>query len=503
MQRATAYEELMRRTREAAVLESCSALLGWDEETYLPRRGAGLRGEQLALLAGLHHARTTHPRVGDLLAELDGSPLLSEPESPAAVNVRELRRAYERARRLPRSLVEELARVTAVAQMEWEAGRRDADFARFRPWLERVIALKQHEAEALGYAAAPYDALLDEHEPGARSASLAPLFADLCRALVPLAGALTQAPRRADPALLQRPFAPERQRVFGELVAAGVGFDFRRGRLDTAGHPFCTAIGPDDCRITTRYHPTRFAPALFTVLHEVGHGLYEQGIDPAHFGTPMGEAPSVGLHEAQARLWENAVGRSRPFWDYFFPVARSLFHEALGDVALDDFYRAVNHVELSPIRSSADEVTYDLHILIRFDLERALIAGDLRAADLPAAWQEAYQRHLGITPRDDAEGCLQDGHWASGLFGYFPTYTLGNLIAAQLFERARSDLGDLDADFAHGRFDDLVRWLQEKIYRPGHRYSTARLIEQATGSPPGPGAYVRALQRKYESLYGV
>jgi carboxypeptidase Taq len=295
----------------------------------------------------------------------------------------------------------------------------------------------------------------------------------------------------------------ERQRIFCEAVAAALGFDFRRGRLDTAVHPFCSSIGPGDCRITTRFRSSNLSEALFAVLHEVGHALYEQGLDPQHYGTPMGEVPSLGLHESQSRLWENQVGRSRPFWTHFFPRLRQVFHEALGDVTLDDFYFAVNHVEASTNRIRADEVTYNLHILLRFALEQALIHGELSVADLPAAWNEAYRRYLGIVPANDAEGCLQDGHWAAGQIGYFPTYTLGNLFAAQLFARAAADVGDLDARFACGDFEGLRGWLAEHVYQPGGRYPAARQVERATGAPPDHRPLVAALRTKYSELYGL
>jgi carboxypeptidase Taq len=503
MNTQAAYEELMRRTREEALLASCLELLGWDELTYMPRAGAANRGEQMALLTGLYHERATDPRIGELLGELEGSPLVSDPLAPPAVNIREVRRAYDRLIRLPRALVEELARVTTLAQQEWEVARRDSSFRRFRPWLEKILALKRQEAEAVGYDTVPYDALLDGYEPGARSAEIATMFDALRRDLVPLVNALTHAARRADVSILRREYPLDRQQAFGTAVATALGFDFQGGRLDTTVHPFCGAIGPGDCRLATRYRLHDFSEAFFSILHEVGHGLYEQGLDVEHYGTPMGEVPSLALHESQARLWENTVGRSRPFWEHFYPQAQALFPEALHGVLLDDFHFAVSHVEASLIRATADEVTYNLHILARFDLERALVAGDLKAADLPTAWNEAYRHYLGITPRNDAEGCLQDGHWGSGLIGYFPTYTLGNLFAAQMFARATSELGDFSRAFARGRFDGLLGWLRRKVYRQGHRYPAARLIEQVTGAPPEHRPFVQALWRKYGELYGV
>jgi carboxypeptidase Taq len=503
MRAKAAYDELVRLSRERALVASCVALLSWDEETYMPPGGAAHRAEQLAYLAGLEHDKATDPRLGDLLADVENSPLVSDALSDAAVNVREWRRQYGRQTRLPRPLVEETARVTTLAQAEWAAARRDADFRRFRPWLEHVTALKRREADALGYEAEPYDVLLAEHEPGATGRELEQLFAALSGELTELAGRLAGAPRRPDSEVLRREFPVERQRVFGEAAAAALGFDFRRGRLDDTTHPFFSTVGPGDCRITTRYNPLDFGDAFFSTLHEVGHGLYEQALDPALHGQPAGEAPSLGAHESQARLWENAVGRSRPFWEHFFPLAKKAFRVALSGASLDEFYFAVNEVGSSLIRVRADEVTYDLHVLARFGLERALVSGDLRPADLPGAWDEAYRRLLGVAPRDDAEGCLQDGHWAAGLFGYFPTYTLGNVIAAQLFARAATDLGGLDAAFARGDFSGLLGWLRDRFYRHGGRYATPRLVEEAVGSPPDPRPLVASLRRKYEELYGI
>jgi carboxypeptidase Taq len=365
-----------------------------------------------------------------------------------------------------------------------------------------------------------YDALIDEYEPGARTTELAVLFQALRCALVPMVSAITEAIHRrtggrsASPAapasggflgeaVLKRLYPLDRQKVFGEGVAAAVGFDFMRGRLDVTAHPFCSGIGPGDCRITTRYDQHHFHEAFSGILHEVGHGLYEQGLDEAHYGTPMGEAVSLGVHESQSRLWENAVGRGRAFWTYWFPLARSVFHEALGDVTLDQFHAALNHVTPSLIRVAADEATYNLHIIVRFELEEELLSGNLPAADLPTAWNQKYQETLGVTPPDDAAGCLQDIHWSAGLIGYFPTYTLGNLYAAQLFAQAETELAGLDQAFARGDFRGLLEWLRAKVHRQGQRYRPAALIERITGTKPDHRPLIEALRRKYAELYGI
>ena len=500
MRAERAYEELMQRVREEAMLASVEALLEWDEETQMPAGAVEGRSEQLALMAGLLHERGTDPRLGELLDALEGSAMLQNPTSPAAVNVRELRRDYERYVRLPRKLVQDLARTTAMAQRAWSSARETADFARFRPHLERIVELKRAEAQCLGYAGEPYDALIEDYEPGITSAIVGRLYDALRRELVPLAARIAEAGPRADTGVLRRAVPRDGQLRFGERVAAQVGFDFDRGRLDLGVHPCCTSLGPGDCRIGLRFDLRDFAGGVLTVLHEVGHGLYEQGLDPVHYGTPIGEAASVGMDEAQARLWENRVGRSRGFWRHFLPEARERFPEALGDVGVDELYAAVNRVTPSLIRVHADEVTYNVHVMIRFELERALVSGDLRAGELPGAWNEAYGRYLGVTPSDDAEGCLQDGHWADGLIGYFPTYTLGDVFGAQLFARACEELGDLEEAFARGEFGELVRWLRERIHREGGRYPSARLIEVVTGSPPDHRPLVRALRSRYGAL---
>jgi carboxypeptidase Taq len=498
-----AYTNLIHATREASLLASCAELLGWDEDTYMPTGGVAHRGRQMALLAGLVHGRQTDPRLGDWLAAVEDTPLVADPLSAQAVNVRELRRLYDRACRVPRRLVEELAQVTTTAQKEWAVAQRRADFNRLRPWLEKIVALKREEADATGWQTEPYDALVDDYEPGATAAMLTRLFAALREELAPLLAGIVASPRQANAAILTRRYPLQRQRSFAQRAAAALGFDFAHGRLDSTTHPFFAAIGPGDVRITTRYALYQFGRAFFATLHEVGHGLYEQGLPAEHHGTPMGQAASLGVHESQARLWENAVGRSRGFWQHFFPTARQMFPTALRDVSEEDFYRAVHHVAPSLNRVEADEVTYNLHIAVRFELERAMIHGELRPADLPAAWAEAYRRYLGVVPADDGAGCLQDGHWAAGMFGYFPTYTLGNVFAAQLIERAAAALGDIDGLFARGEFVGLRDWLRQHVYQQGSRFAAAALIEHVTGQPLEHGSLVRALWRTYGELYGV
>jgi carboxypeptidase Taq len=492
-----AYEELVRRARDEARLASCLDLLEWDEEVAMPRGGVEHRAEQMALLAGLVHDRGTDPRYEELLSTVAASPLVRDAASPAAVNVRELRRTFDRERRRPRRLVEESARVTARATQAWADARERDDYQAFAPWLERVFALAREDADAVGYVGERYQAFLDDYEPGVTLAQLEALFVRLEQALVPLANAVRVERLPPDRDVLAREFALERQPGFAREVAAALGFDLEAGRLDVGQHPFCTIIGPGDIRIALRYYPRDFARGLFALLHETGHALYDQGLDPAQYGTPMGEAASPALHESQSRLWENLVGRSPGFWRHFYPKLRRAFPEPLQDVPAETFRGAVNRVVPGPIRAQADEVTYDLHIIIRCELERALLSGDLRAADLPGAWAERYRRHLGVTPPDDRTGCLQDGHWSEGLIGYFPTYTLGNVYAAQLFAAAARAVGPLDDAFAAGEFRTLGRWLGDEVYRHGRRYTASALVERATGSAPDPAALIASLSERY------
>jgi carboxypeptidase Taq len=503
MRPEAAYAELIGRSREDALVAACASLLEWDQETYMPAGAVDARGEQLAFLAGQLHDRASAPRLGELLAALEGSALTTDADAPPAVNVREIRRGYDRQSRIPRGLAEDLARTTARAQQEWAGARADDDFARFRPWLGRIVALKRDEAACVGFVDSPYDALLDDYEPGARAADVARLYAAVRAELVPLIDAIIGAPRQPAVELLQRGFAIDRQQAFARLIATAVGFDFTHGRLDLSVHPFCTRIGPGDVRLTTRYRTDDLEEGLFGVLHEVGHGLYEQGLDPAHDGTPMGEAVSLGVHESQSRFWENRIGRGRAFWRFAFEHARAAFAPTIDDVTPDALHFAINHVARTPIRVRADEVTYNLHTLIRFELEVALITGALDVADVPEAWNDGYRRHLGLTPVSDREGCLQDSHWSAGLIGYFPTYTLGDIYSAQLVDAATRDLGDLDARIATGDFAPLLDWLRTHVHRQGRRYAPALLIAQATGSPPDHRPLIAGLRRKYTELYAL
>lgn len=497
-----AYAELTRRTREAATLAGCASVLAWDEATYMPPNASAARGEHMGLLARLGHEMATAPLIGELLAQIEASELVRDPESDAAANTREVRRAYDRAVKLPAALVEELARVTSQAQQVWREARKGNNFAHFRPVFDHIVRLLRQKADAIGYTASRYDALLDEYEPGATAAEVTRVFAALRAELTPLVAAIAASPKRPDRTLLARDYPIDRQKVFAEAAAAAVGFDFAGGRLDESAHPFCTTFGPGDVRLTTRYNLNHFNEAFFGVLHETGHALYEQGLPAEHHGLPVGSYCSMGIHESQSRLWENQVGRGRPFWEHFFPRARQTF-SALRAVKLDDWLFAVNDVQPSFIRVEADEATYNLHIILRFELEQAVLSGDLPVADVPAAWNERFRAMLGLAVPDDARGCLQDIHWSFGGMGYFPTYTLGNLYSAQFMAAARRELAGLDDDFRRGEFARLKGWLNDKVHRHGARYRAGELCRRITGAGLDHRPLVEYLRGKYAPLYGL
>ncbi|MDR7587240.1 MAG: carboxypeptidase M32 [Armatimonadota bacterium] len=493
-------QQLRAHLATIADLRAAAAVLRWDQETYMPPAGAAGRAEQLGTLMRLAHELLVSPRTRELLAAAEAVLDRLDPDSDDARIVVMTRRDYDRASRLPPEFVAARARHASASVQIWREARRRNDFPAFRPALAQMVELVRREADYLGYAEHPYDALLDHYEPGMTSRQVEALFARLREATVPLVRAIA---RRGAPddSFLYGEFDIQQQRAFGLEVAQAFGYDLRRGRLDESTHPFATAFHPDDVRITTRY--SRYLPsALFAIFHEAGHALYEQGIPPQLARTCLGRGASLGFHESQSRLWENLVGRSRPFWAHYYPRLLELFPSLRG-VDLDRFYRAVNRVQPSLIRVEADEVTYNLHIMLRFDLERHLVEGTLAAEELPDAWREKMQAYLGITPPSDAEGVLQDIHWASGSVGYFPTYTLGNVISVQLYEAARRDHPGLPEDIGRGQFGTLLGWLRDRVHRHGRKYLPADLLRRATGSDLTPDPYLRYLDSKFGEIYGL
>ena len=479
-------------------IESAQQLLEWDQETYMPPGGAEGRGRVLATLAGLRHARLTSAELADCVALLAAS----EPEDGDwGAQVREALRQVRRAAAVPRRLAEEIAAASSAGLAAWQEARPRRDFAILAPALVRLLALKREEAACLAEGGPPYDALLDQYEPGARAAELGPLFAALRARLVPLVRAVVESGRPVDEAAVRGSYPLEAQRELGSWVAAQIGFDFAAGRLDLSAHPFCMGIDRRDVRLTWRADESDFRPGLMGILHEMGHGLYDQGLPGEWQGTPLGEAASVGIHESQSRLWEILVGRGRAFWDWLHPHFRRAF-PGQGPEA-DALWRALHAIRPSLIRVEADEATYNLHVLVRFELERALFDGSLEVEDLAAAWDDAYEATLGLRPGHDGEGVLQDLHWAAGYFGYFPTYTLGTLAAVQLHGAADRELGGLARALAAGDFSGLLGWLRDRVHRLGSRLRPAELLAHAAGAPLSAEPFLAYLEALADELYGV
>ncbi|HEV8633620.1 MAG TPA: carboxypeptidase M32 [Chloroflexota bacterium] len=502
---ADALAELRGASAELYDVMRAIELLGWDQETMMPPKGVSPRALQQATLTGVYHERLTQPRLGDLLKRLTepaADPRCGLNDVDRAL-IREMRRAHEREVKIPARLVKELARATSEAQATWVRARAEADWSLFRDDLARIMALKRQVAEHVGYAGEPYDALLDEYEPGARAEPLRALFADLRRETVDLIGRIQRAGRPVDRSLLEQEYDLDKQWWLSEESLRWIGFDLEAGRLDRSAHPFASHFAPTDVRLTTRLNPRDFGQGFFGTLHEGGHGLYEQGIGEAVQRSLIGGGVSLGVHESQSRMWENLVGRGLPFWRFALPKVAEVFPEQLGGVDVESFWRAVNHVQPSPIRVEADEVTYDLHVVLRFELESALFSGQLEVDDLPAAWNEKMRELLGIVSENDSVGVLQDIHWAFGLVGYFPTYTLGNVYAAQLWDAIGRDLPDRDALIERGELAPILAWLRERIHRHGGTYLPEELIRRATGGPPSAQHLVRYLNEKYTAVYGL
>ena len=494
-----AIQELKNKLSTVSDLSSANALLAWDQQTYMPKGGVEGRAEQMATLSRLAHEHLVDPEMGRLLDAAGDA----EPETEDGALVRRARRQYERSTRLPTRLVQEMTRAEALAEPAWVEAREASDFSLFAPHLEKILPLQREAAEALGYEDHPYDALLDGYEPGARKASLEKMFGELKKGIVPMIRGISGKGDDGRAGVLRGDFDEAAQERFGEEVVTAFGYDWDRGRQDRTVHPFCINFGPGDVRITTRFDFGWLSPALFGTMHETGHALYEQGIDGRYTRTPLSGGTSMGIHESQSRMWENLVGRSRAFWSHYYPRLQGTFPVPLRDVDAEEFYRAINAVSPSEIRVEADEVTYNLHILLRFELEVALLEGSLAVADLPEAWNAKMEEYLGIKPGSAATGVLQDVHWSAGLFGYFPTYTVGNVLSVQFFEEAVRAHPGIPEDIGRGEFSVLLSWLRENIHRHGSRYLPEELVERVTGRPLDTEPYLRYLRTKFGELYGL
>jgi len=488
---------------EVSDINRASAVLGWDQETYMPPGGVMARADQLSTLRRIAHTRFTAAETGRLLDEAATITAGMDPDSDDARLVKVTQRDYDLSCKLPAELVAEITRASSMARPAWVEARKTADFSLFAPHLETNIELNRRQADALGYAVHPYDALIDRSEPGMTAAQLRVLFEELKVAIVPLVRAVAAKGDAVDDSCLHGDFAEATQLDFGMDVVKQYGYDTSRGREDLTAHPFCTGFSPNDVRITTRVSRDFLSMALFGTMHESGHAMYEQGVDQAFDRTPLCRGASPGVHESQSRLWENLIGRSRPFWQGMYPKLQATFPAQLKGVDGEQFYRAVNKVMPSLIRVEADEVTYNLHILLRYELEMAMLEGTLKAREVPEAWNAKMQEYFGIQPPSVSDGALQDIHWSGFAFAGFAGYTLGNIIGAQLFTKIRSDLPDLDAQITAGEFGRLRGWLQTNLYRHGRKFTPNELLQRITGGPLSTEPWVAYVRAKFGDLYGL
>lgn len=491
-----AYAELVGRLRRVRMLESVDELLGWDEQVNLPPQSADQRAEQRAAIAEVVHAAASDVRVGELLETLETAGDM--PDDRRAVR-REARRDFDRATKLPAEFVREKAAQGSRGYHAWAKARKEDDFPSYAPVLEKNLKLAKREAAYLGWSGREYDYAIDRNDPGMDAATIARLFAELKKELVPLVREISEAAKARPPVGL-RGFPTGQQREFLRAVVERLGFDFGRGRIDVSLHPFCSGTGAD-VRMTTRFKEDEPLDSLFGAIHEAGHGMYEQGLSQPDYGTALGVHAGMGVHESQSRLWENQVGRSRGFWKFFEPRFRELFASQTKAVSSEALYRAINAVEPTLIRVEADEVTYNLHIVLRFEIERRLFAGELAVRDLPSAWRAASAELLGLKPENDRTGVLQDVHWSDGTFGYFPSYCLGNMMAAQLWYRAIDLRPGLEDDFARGDFSWLLTWLRKEVHAAGRRWPMAELVRRVTGEELSPKWLLRYLRERYGTLY--
>ena len=498
--KSKAYERFIEKVKEISYLNQALSLLRWDQETYMPTGTVNDRAKQVALLSGIVHEKMTSTAMSKMVTGLKKDKSLDEDQK---VNVREFARDQKRATAIPPKLVKELSETESYSLDAWQKARDKKDYKIFEPWLKKFLELKMKVADCVGYKDQPYDALLDEYEPLMLTKDVEAILTPFRKKLVPLVAKIAQASKEAkvDESFLTGDFNVESQRVFFTQIVKDMGYNFDHGRLDVTTHPF--TIGEAlDVRITTRYNANDLRPGLFACIHEAGHGLYEQGTLEKNYHTPMGVAVSLGIHESQSRMWENMVGRSRPFWEHYMPKMQKAF-PALNKVSLEDWYRAINTVQPSFIRVEADEVTYNLHILLRFELEQEMMNGKVSPADIPAVWNERTEKYFGITPHDDVEGCLQDVHWSFGLMGYFPTYTLGNLLAAQLYYKAQKDIDDMEDGFAKGEFKPFLGWLRKNIHEHGRKYMYLDTCKRVTGKTIDEENLLRYIKDKYGPLFDI
>jgi carboxypeptidase Taq len=496
-------DELRKQFGVVADLEAAAEVLGWDQQTYMPPGGAQGRAMQLATLGRVAHEELVSEEMGEALEAAESETAGLDADSDEVRMVRKARREFDKARKVPSEWVAEFRRLTALAHQVWMKARAEADFSQFRAPLEEIVGLRRDYAGFFAPFDHVYDPLLDDFEPGMKTAEVQAVFGELRPEQIALVQAIVDRGSPVDDSVVHRHFDEQKQWDFGMEVAKALGYDFHRGRQDKSVHPFTSGFGTGDVRITTRFDTHFLNTALFSTMHEAGHAMYEQGVNPDFGRTPLGITASLAIHESQSRLWENLVGRSRAFWVAFYGRLQAVFPEQLGDVDLESFYRAINKVQPSLIRVEADEATYNLHIMLRFELEIAMMEGSLDVADLPEAWNAKFKEFLGLVPPDDGLGVLQDVHWSGGMIGYFPTYALGNLVAAQLWTKINEDVPDLSSKIERGEFGDLLNWLHENVHRYGSKFEPTELLTRVTGGGLTARPYLRYLREKFGDIYGL
>jgi carboxypeptidase Taq len=486
---------------KASDIYYATAVLGWDQQTYMPPKAAEERGEQLATLSEIAHEMVTSDEFGKLIEELVPYGESLEPDSTDARLIKQSKRAYDKQTKVPGEKVAEFARATTLGQETWVRSRKADDFSIFQPALEKIVELRREYASYFAPYDHVYDPLLDDFEPGMKTAEVKEIFETLRPQQIEIIKAIGERPQVKDD-FLHLKYEDKKQWDFGVEVATRLGYDWQAGRQDRAPHPFTTSFGIRDVRITTRIHEDLFTSGMFSTIHETGHALYNQGIDWSLRRTILADGASMAVHESQSRMWENLVGRSRPFWRFFYPRLQEYFPAQLGNVDMETFYKAINKAQPSLIRTEADEATYNLHVMLRLELEIALMEGKLEVKDLPEAWNSRMKEFLGVVPPSNANGVLQDVHWSGGMIGYFPTYALGNLVSVQLWEVIHKDIPNLEAQIEKGEFSGLLGWLREHIHKHGSKFEPQELVQKVTGSKITPQPYVNYLKTKFGDIYG-
>jgi carboxypeptidase Taq len=497
------FQELKNRLSEVTDLNAAGAVLSWDQLTYLPSGGGSARGRQVATLGKIAQDKATDPEIGRLLDELQPYAESLPYDSDEASLIRVARRDYEQLVKVPSSFMAKFLAHTTESYEAWAAARPANDFKAARPYLEKTLDLSRQLANYFPGYEHIADPLIDFSDSGVKASDLRAIFSDLRRELVPLVQQISSQPP-TDDSCLRRHFPQAAQLDFCKEIASEIGYDFQRGRMDLTHHPFTISFSTGDVRITTRVREDFLGESLFSTIHEAGHALYEQGIDPRLEGTPLAQGTSSGVHESQSRLWENIVGRSLEVWTHFYPKLQAAFPDSLRDVSLETFHRAINTVQRSLIRTDADEVTYNLHIMLRFELELDLLEGRLEVKDLPEAWRERFERDLGIPVPDHKDGVLQDVHWYGGTIGgAFQGYSLGNILSAQFYNAALKAHPEIPQELSQGRTGVLLGWLQDNIYRHGRKFTANELVERITGGPISIQPYIQYLREKYGALYDL